>query len=175
MLGYGAILSGISRSSATFSHHVTACGKVIRHICLHTRNLFTYKKLNLDYSATFSGISRSSAIFVYITWTPEARSSAIFYMWRHEVIDPSSMIVYITWLWRHVLPNVQHSLLAFTKRWPTWKTSEKSPVIYLSVHVKTCSFLRTLWRGTSPESKGTTRRHNCNSHKVCVPRLGYQK
>ena len=38
----------------------------------------------------------------------------------------------------------------------------QSPVICLSVHVKTCSFLRTLWQVTSPGSTGTTRRQNSN-------------
>ena len=41
---------------------------------------------------------RSSAICVNTTWPPEASSSAIFvYMWRHEVIDPADMFLYITW------------------------------------------------------------------------------
>jgi len=47
----------------------------------------------------------------------------------------------------------------------------QSPVICLSVHVKTCSFLRTLWQVTSPGSAGTTQRQNSNCHNGRVPCL----
>ena len=47
----------------------------------------------------------------------------------------------------------------------------QSPVICLSVDVKTCSFLRTSWQMTSPGSTGTTRRQNSNRHNGRVPRL----
>ena len=51
----------------------------------------------------------------------------------------------------------------------------QSPVICLSVHVKTCSFLRTLRQVTSPGSTGTTRRQNSNRHSRRVPRLRDQR
>ena len=51
----------------------------------------------------------------------------------------------------------------------------QSPVNCLSVHVKTYSFLRTLWQVTSPGSTGTTRRQNSNRHSGRVPRLRYQR
>jgi len=50
-----------------------------------------------------------------------------------------------------------------------------SPMICLSVHVKMCSFLRTLWQVTSPGSTGTTRRQNSNRHSGRVPRLRDQR
>ena len=43
------------------------------------------------------------------------------------------------------------------------------------VHVKTCSFLRTLWQVTSPGSTGTTRRQNSSRHSGRVPRLRDQR
>jgi len=61
---------------------------------------------------------------------------------------------------------------AFANR---WATSDNQPVICLSVHVKTCSFLRTLWQVTSPVSTGTTRRQNNNRHSGKVPRLRDQR
>ena len=51
----------------------------------------------------------------------------------------------------------------------------QSPVICLSVHVKTCSFLRTFWQVTSPVSTGTARRQNSNRHGGRVPRLRNQR
>jgi len=39
------------------------------------------------------------------------------------------------------------------------------------VHVKTCSFLRTLWQKTSPGSTGKARRLNSNRHSGRVPCL----
>jgi len=51
----------------------------------------------------------------------------------------------------------------------------QSPVICLSVHVKTCSFLRILWQVTSPGSTGTTRKQNSNRHSWRVPRLRDQR
>ena len=47
----------------------------------------------------------------------------------------------------------------------------QSPVICLSVHVKTCSFLRALRQVTSPESTCTTWRQNSNCNSGRVPRL----
>ena len=43
------------------------------------------------------------------------------------------------------------------------------------VHVKTCSFLRTLWQVTSPGSTGRTRRQNSNSHSGRVSRIRNQR
>ena len=51
----------------------------------------------------------------------------------------------------------------------------KSPVICLSIPVKTCSLLRTSWQVTSAGSTGTTRRQNSNRHSGRVPRLRDQK
>ena len=48
-------------------------------------------------------------------------------------------------------------------------------MISLSVHVKTCSFLRTLWQVMSPGSTGTTRRQNSNRHIGRVPHLHDQR
>jgi len=48
-------------------------------------------------------------------------------------------------------------------------------MICLSIHVKTCSFLRTLWQVTSPGSRGMTRRQNSNHHSGRVPRLCDQR
>ena len=62
----------------------------------------------------------------------------------------------------------------FANRWPT-SNVRQSPVICLSVHVKTCSFLRTSWQVTSPGSTGTTRRQNSNRHSGRVPRLRDQR
>jgi len=51
----------------------------------------------------------------------------------------------------------------------------QSPVICLNVHVKTCSFLRTLWQVTSPGSMGMTQRQNSNHYSGRVPRLHDQR
>jgi len=51
----------------------------------------------------------------------------------------------------------------------------QSPMICLSVHMKTCSFLRTLWQVTSPGSTDATRRQNSNCHSGRVPRLCNQR
>ena len=51
----------------------------------------------------------------------------------------------------------------------------QSPVICLSVHVKTCSFLRTLWQVMTPGSTGTTRRQNSNRHSGRAPSIRDQR
>jgi len=51
----------------------------------------------------------------------------------------------------------------------------QSPVICWSVHVKTCSFLRTSWQVTSPGTTGTTQRQNSNCHSGRVPCLHDQR
>jgi len=84
--------------SKVYLHHVTARGKVIRHICLH--------------STSFAYISEAKGRFIYTTWPPGARSAAIFvHIWRHEVIDPTAIFVYITWPVTSEGPIPQCSLL----------------------------------------------------------------
>ena len=55
------------------------------------------------------------------------------------------------------------------------RNNRQLPVICLSIHVKTCSFLRTLLQVTSPGSTCTTRRQNSNHHSGRVPRLRDQR
>ena len=54
-------------------------------------------------------------------------------------------------------------------------TVRQLPVICLSIHVKMCSFLRTLWQVTSPVSTGTTRGQNSTRHSERVPCLYDQR
>jgi len=51
----------------------------------------------------------------------------------------------------------------------------QSPVIYLSIHVKMCSVLRTLWQVMSPGSTDTTCRQNSNHYSGRVPHLCDQR
>jgi len=51
----------------------------------------------------------------------------------------------------------------------------QSPMICLSVHVKTCSFLRPLWQVMSRGSTGRTWRQKNNHHSGRVPRLCNQR
>jgi len=55
------------------------------------------------------------------------------------------------------------------------RQQRQSPVICLSVHVKTCSFLKKLWEVTSPGSTGTSQRQNSNRHSGRVPLLRDQR
>jgi len=55
------------------------------------------------------------------------------------------------------------------------REQRQSSVICLSVLMKTCSFLRTLWQVTSPGSTDTTRTQNSNRHNGRVPLLRDQR
>ena len=92
---------------------MTAGVKVVRHIFLNV-TLFVYiweVKVRLR---RHTDILSSFVIFLYITWPPEAGSSAIIvYMWRPFWFRSywSPCHICITWLWRYFRPKVNVLLL----------------------------------------------------------------
>jgi len=76
-LGYAPhCLSKLGQPPWLFTH-VTAGGRYIRHIFLYTTSFVYVSEVKFTLGAVMSAKIRSFAMFLYITWPPEGRSSAI--------------------------------------------------------------------------------------------------